>query len=87
MKYLSIFLSPELIRPNLTIIEVKKKIKVKYGIDEENQRIRVVLDYQNKSYINSNNFWDNLRIEVYVITKFRVPIKRNGFSKREYSYK
>ena len=56
MKYLSIFFSPELIRPNLTTIEVKKKIKVKYGIDEENQRIRVVLDYQNKSYINSNNF-------------------------------
>ena len=55
--YISTF--PELMK-NPDMKEVKKLIKEKTGIDEENQRYKVTFEY----YGDGSHFWDNAKLEI-----------------------
>ena len=72
--YISTF--PELMK-NPDMEEVKKLIKDKTGIDEENQRYKVTFGY----YGNGSKFWDNAKLEIYDSSKYRAKLLRNFYLK------
>ena len=64
---------PELINPNIKIKDVKRLIKNKTGIKEENQRFHVYFDYINFFYIkamDNQSFWENFKLKVYDKTRY-----------------
>lgn len=72
--YISTF--PELMK-NPDMKEVKKLIKEKTGIDEENQRYKVTFEY----YGDGSHFWDNAKLEIYDSSKYRAKLLRNFYTK------
>ena len=71
----------ELIKPNLLMKDVKKIIKDKTGIKEEDQRFHVYFDYIN-FYINDNDqklFWKNFNIKIYDKTRYKLKFEQNFY--------
>ena len=72
----------ELINPNLKIKDVKKIIKEKTGIIEQNQRFHVYFDFSSYDYFTKSDeesFWENLNIKIYDKTRYNTTIKRNFY--------
>ena len=72
----------ELINPNLKIKDVKKIIKEKTGIIEQNQRFHVYFDFFSYDYFKKSDeesFWENLEIKIYDKTRYNTTIKRNFY--------
>ena len=72
----------ELINPNLKIKDVKKIIKEKTGIIEQNQRFHVYFDFFSYNYFTKSDeesFWENLNIKIYDKTRYNTTIKRNFY--------
>ena len=68
---------PELIKPNLKIKDIKKIIKEKTGIKNENQRFQVYFEFIDFFYYEAMDdelFWHNLRIKVYDKTRYNTSI-------------
>ena len=72
---------PELINPNLNVKDIKRIIKEKTGIEEENQIFNIKFD---KFYGQGNfdrPFWDYLSMEVIDISKYKVDLIRDFYFK------
>lgn len=73
---------PELIDPDLKMKDIKKIIKDKTGITEENQRIHVFFDF---SYIwkleptDESSFWSHFKMNIYDVTRYYVKIKKKFY--------
>ena len=69
---------PELMKPNLLMKDVKKIIKNKTGIKEEDQRFHVYFDYINFYYQNNDEklFWKNFNLKVYDKTRYHLAFKQ-----------
>ena len=65
----------QLFRRNLTIRELKKVIKDKTGIKENNQRFSIYFDYNIQEF-DDEDFYFNLKILVYDITHYKDNIRR-----------
>ena len=75
---------PELIQPNLKINDVKRIIKEKTGIIEQNQRFHVYFDFFDFMYFDysdTQSFWKNFKIEIYDKTRYITTLKRNFYEK------
>ena len=57
MEYIHFSNYPELINPNLKVKDVKRIIKDKTGIKEENQRFKVTFDNFNGQKYDEQPFW------------------------------
>ena len=76
MKSIQLSFYPEMINPNLKIKDVKKIIKEKTGIKEENQRFRILeTTFQQKN--DEQIFWDSFVMEIYDISNYRTKLERN----------
>ena len=68
---------PDLLNKNLKIKDLKKIIKDRKGIKEENLRFRVVYNEFNSNPNDNQLFWDYFIFQIYDISKFRVYLERN----------
>ena len=69
----------ELIDQNLKMKDIKRIIKAKTGIKEENQRFRIRFD---ENFGHSNNeliFWQYLKLDIYDISNYRTTLERNVY--------
>ena len=72
----------ELLKPNLQLKDIKKIIKEKTGIIEQNQRFHVYFDYLDFFYYGSwdeQPFWDSFKMKIYDKTRYKTVIKRDIF--------
>ena len=73
---------PELIDPDLKMKDIKKIIKDKTGIAEENQRIHVYFDFFDfwawKS-MDESSFWSNFKMNIYDVTRYFAKIKKKFY--------
>ena len=73
---------PELIDPDLKMKDIKKIIKDKTGITEDNQRIHVYFDFFNfwawKS-LDESSFWSNFKMIIYDATRYYAKIKKKFY--------
>ena len=67
---------PELIKPNLKIKDIKRIIKNKTGIKEQNQRFQLSFDFSSNTK-DENSFWGSIMLKIYDISKYRVSLKRH----------
>ena len=70
----------ELLKPNLKLKDIKKIIKEKTGIIEQNQRFHVYFDYFDFFYYNAGDeqlFWDSFKMKIYDKTRYKTVIKRD----------
>lgn len=72
---------PELINPNLQMKDIKRIIKEKKGIKEENQRFKIIFDDNFGQRNNELYFWQYLKINIYDISKYRTSLERNVYKK------
>ena len=79
----TIYLSdyPELMRPKLKIKELKKIIKEKTGIKEENQKLRITSPLLSVRLCEEQFFLENCQIQIYDITKYKVSLERDLYEK------
>ena len=73
---------PELIKPNLRMKDIKRIIKDKTGIDEENQRFHVYFNFLNFYGWESNDertFWDDLKMNIYDKTRYYAKITKKFY--------
>ena len=70
---------PELINPNLQMKDIKRIIKDKKGIKEENQRFKIVFEDYFGHKNNELHLWQYLKINIYDISKYRTSIERNVY--------
>ena len=73
---------PELINPNLKFKDIKRIIKEKKGIKEENQRFHVFFEFINfyaYEYMDAHSFWDNLTIKIYDKTRYHTLLKKDYY--------
>ena len=78
MKTINLSEIPELFGTTLTIGEAKSIIKDKTGILEENQFFLMNFNYWNQSD-SAIEFWSQLNLEVYDISRYRAKIKRHFY--------
>ena len=78
MKTINLSEIPELFDTSLTIGETKNIIKDKTGILEENQFFLMKFNYRNQSN-SAIEFWSQLNLEVYDISRYRAKIKRHFY--------
>ena len=78
MKTINLSEIPELFDTSLTIGETKNIIKDKTGILEENQFFLINFNYWNQSD-SAIEFWSQLNLEVYDISRYRAKIKRHFY--------
>ena len=72
----------ELLKPNLKLKDIKKIIKEKTGIIEQNQRFHIYFNYLNFFYYNASDeqlFWDSFKMKIYDKTRYKTVIKRDIF--------
>ena len=72
----------ELLKPNLQLKDIKKIIKKKTGIIEQNQRLHVYFDYLYFFYYNTNDeqsFWDSFNMKIYDKTRYKTVIRRDVY--------
>ena len=61
--------------------EIKRIIKDKKGLKEENQRFKIIFD-DNFGYTNNElHLWHYLKINIYDISKYQTSIERNVYKK------
>ena len=72
---------PELMEPNLLMKDVKKILKDKTGIKEEDQRFHVYFDYINFYYQNNDEklFWKNFNMKIYDKTRYKLKFIQNAY--------
>ena len=72
---------PELINPNLNVKDIKRIIKEKTGIEEENQIFNIKFDnfYGQRNF--DRPFWDYLSMEVIDISKYKANLIRDFYFK------
>ena len=64
---------PELLKPNLKIKDIKRIIKEKTGIKNENQRFHVYFEFIDFFYyeaMDDESFWRNFKIKIYDKTRY-----------------
>ena len=76
MEILSFQYFIELINPEIKMKDVKRILKERTGIKEENQRFQVSFKYDGQS-IDDNPFWDNFEIQIYDISNYKAKIERD----------
>ena len=75
---------PELTQPNLKIKDIKRIIKNKTGIIEENQRFHVYFDFFNFFYYNDGDeysFWESFKMKIFDKTRYHTKINKNLYEK------
>ena len=75
---------PELkniIKPNLKVKDIKKKVKEITGIKEKNQRFTISFDFQ-EQFMDENNFWDCFYFQVYDISNFTAKVSREKYLRK-----
>ena len=71
---------PELIKPNVKIDDIRKVIKDKIGIKEENQRFELVgIDSHYFEFKGDYNFWENYELKVYDKTRYYTGLGRSFY--------
>ena len=73
---------PELIDPDLKMKDIKKIIKDKTGITEENQRIHVYFnffDFLAWKSTDESSFWSNFKMNIYDATRYYAKIKKKFY--------
>ena len=73
---------PKLIKPDLTIKEIREVIKDKTGIKEENQRFEMIRDYSfgNLHQKSENeNIFDDFVLKVYDKSRYYTGLKRDFY--------
>ena len=73
---------PELIDPDLKMKDIKKIIKDKTGITEENQRIHVYFnffDFLAWKSTDESSFWSNFKMNIYDATRYYAEIKKKFY--------
>ena len=68
---------PELIKPNLKIKDIKRIIKEKTGIKNENQRFHVYfefIDFFYYEHMDEESIWSRLKIKVYDKTRYNTSL-------------
>ena len=73
---------PELINPNLKFKDIKRIIKEKKGIKEENQRFHVFFEFINfYAYedMDAHSFWDHFKIEIYDKSRYHTLLKKDYY--------
>ena len=73
---------PELIKPNLKMKDIKRIIKDKTKIKEENQRFHVYFNFLNFFGWESNDersFWDALKMNIYDKTRYHAKITKQFY--------
>ena len=71
---------PELIKPNVKIDDIRKVIKDKIGIKEENQRFELVgIDRYYFEFKGDYNFWENYELKVYDKTRYYTGLRRSFY--------
>ena len=71
---------PELIKPNVKIDDIRKVIKDKIGIKEENQRFELVgIDSHYFEFKGDYNFWENFELKVYDKTRYYTGLGRSFY--------
>ena len=83
MEKITFYECPELINPNIKIKDIKKIIKNKTGIKEENQRFHVYFNYINfMAYheLGDQAFWHYFEIKVYDKTRYYTHITKNLYN-------
>ena len=71
---------PELINPNLKVKDIKRIIKDKTGIKEENQRFNISFDNFYGQDVNEAQFWQYFLMEIYDISQYKVNLRRNIYN-------
>ena len=78
--FISFYYHNEFINPKLTMKEAKKMIKDITGIDGNNLRFK--LSFQFSSHHSDERlFWNDAKIEIYDITKYRAKLTRRIYEK------
>ena len=73
---------PEFFKSNLKMKDVKKIIRKKTGIKEENQRFHVYFDFLNFFYyevMNDSLFWENLKMEIFDKTQYKIDFFKDFY--------
>ena len=71
---------PELIKPNVKIDDIRKVIKDKIGIKEENQIFELVgIDSHYFEFKGDYNFWENYELKVYDKTRYYTGLRRSFY--------
>ena len=73
---------PELIDPDLKMKDIKKIIKDKTGITEENQRIHVYFnffDFWAWKSLDESSFWSYFKMNIYDATRYYAKIKKKFY--------
>ena len=82
MEKITFFNCPELINPNLKTKDIKRIIKEKTGIKEENQRLHVYFEFLNFLYekdIDERLFYNNFEIRVYDKTRYNTSLTKQYY--------
>ena len=68
---------PEIMNKNLKIKDIKRIIKDKTGIKEENQRFQVNIesDLFNFHLDEERQFWNNFEIQIYDTSRYKAKLK------------
>ena len=67
----------ELLKPNLKLKDIKRIIKEKTGIIEQNQRFHIYFDYYHSS--DEQPFWNRLYFKIYDNTRFKTVLTRGVY--------
>ena len=81
MQEISFSHCPELLNPNLKVKDVKKIIKDKTGIKEENQKFRVTYNDHGNPF-DDWSFWNYLTLEVYDISNYEADLVRDVYTSK-----
>ena len=74
-KYISFDEHKELLNPNLKVSALKKKIKDETGIDEKNQRFKLLFKFD-INLSDDSLFWNSAKINVYDVSEYRAKLAR-----------
>ena len=82
METINFSFCPELIKPNWKMKDVKRIIKDKTGIEEDNQRFHVYFNFLNFyewEIMDERLFWDNFKMEIYDKTRYHAKITKKFY--------
>ena len=82
MEKITFFNCPELVNKNLKMKDIKRIIKEKTGIIEENQRFHVYfefLNFLNEKDIDERLFYNNFEIQVYDKTRYHTSLTKHYY--------
>ncbi len=82
MEKITFFNCPELINPDLKMKDIKRILKEKTGIKEENQRFHVYFQFLNFLYekdIDEERFYDYFGIKIYDKTRYHTSLIKHYY--------